>query len=93
MDGRTFATLARQVGLKENAAWVLAEGADAAVMTRSIPIDKLMTDALIAYGQNGESLRPEQGYPLRLILPGFEGNTQIKWLRLLSGQRSSFHDS
>lgn len=81
--GVPFATLARQVGLKENAAWVLAEGSDAAVMTRSIPIDKLMTDALIAYGQNGEALRPEQGYPLRLILPGFEGNTQIKWLRRL----------
>ena len=81
--GVPFATFARQVGLKENAAWVIAEGADAAVMTRSIPIDKLMTDALIAYGQNGEALRPEQGHPLRLILPGFEGNTQIKWLRRL----------
>ena len=52
-------------------------------MTRSIPIDKLMSDALIAYGQNGEALRPEQGYPLRLVLPGYEGNTQIKWLRRL----------
>lgn len=81
--GVPFATFARQVGLKESAAWVIAEGADAAVMTRSIPIDKLMTDALIAYGQNGEALRPEQGHPLRLILPGFEGNTQIKWLRRL----------
>ena len=81
--GVPFATFARHVGLKENAAWVLAEGADAAVMTRSIPIGKLMSDALIAYGQNGEALRPEQGYPLRLILPGFEGNTQIKWLRRL----------
>ena len=79
--GVPFATLARAVGLKENAAWVLAEGGDAAVMTRSIPIDKMLTDALIAYGQNGEALRPEQGYPLRLILPGYEGNTQIKWLR------------
>jgi sulfane dehydrogenase subunit SoxC len=81
--GVPFATLARHVGLKENAAWVLAEGADAAVMTRSIPIGKLMSDALIAYGQNGEALRPEQGYPLRLILPGLEGNTHIKWLRRL----------
>lgn len=81
--GVPFATLARHVGLKENAAWVLAEGADAAVMTRSIPIEKLMSDALIAYGQNGEALRPEQGYPLRLVLPGYEGNTQIKWLRRL----------
>lgn len=88
--GVPFATFARQVGLKEDAAWVLAEGADAAVMTRSIPIDKLMSDALIAYGQNGEALRPEQGYPLRLILPGFEGNTQIKWLRRLQVSNRPF---
>jgi len=81
--GVPFATLARAVGLKDNAAWVLAEGADAAVMTRSIPIAKMLSDALIVYGQNGEALRPEQGYPLRLVLPGFEGNTHIKWLRRL----------
>ena len=62
---------------------MLAEGADAAVMTRSIPMEKMLKDGLIAYGQNGEALRPEQGYPLRLILPGYEGNTHIKWLRRL----------
>ncbi|WP_334149087.1 sulfite dehydrogenase [Hyphomicrobium sp.] len=81
--GVPFATLARAVGLKETSAWVLAEGGDAAVMTRSIPIEKMLSDALIVYGQNGEALRPEQGYPLRLVLPGYEGNTQIKWLRRL----------
>lgn len=81
--GVPFATLARAVGLKETAAWVLAEGADAAVMTRSVPIEKMLTDALIVYGQNGEALRPEQGHPLRLVLPGYEGNTHIKWLRRL----------
>jgi len=81
--GVQFATIAREVGLKEGAAWVLAEGSDAAVMTRSIPLEKLLKDAFLAYGQNGEALRPEQGYPLRLILPGFEGNTHIKWLRRL----------
>lgn len=79
--GVPFATLARAVGLKENATWVVAEGGDAAVMTRSIPLSKMLSDAIVAYGQNGEALRPEQGYPLRLILPGYEGNTQIKWLR------------
>ena len=52
-------------------------------MTRSIPIDKAMKDCLLAYGQNGEALRPEQGYPLRLLVPGFEGNMNIKWLRRL----------
>ena len=57
------------------------KAADAAVMTRSIPIAKAWDDALIAYGQNGEPLRPEQGYPARLFLPGFEGNASVKWLR------------
>jgi sulfane dehydrogenase subunit SoxC len=81
--GVPFSTFARQVGLKPNGAWVLAEGADGAVMTRSIPIEKMLRDALIAYGQNGEAIRPEQGYPLRLVLPGYEGNTHIKWLQSL----------
>ena len=52
-------------------------------MTRSIPVEKVFDDALLAYAQNGEKLRPEQGYPLRLLLPGFEGNTNVKWLRRL----------
>lgn len=81
--GVPFATLAREVGLKDGSSWVLAEGADAAVMTRSIPMEKMLRDALVVYGQNGEALRPEQGYPLRLLLPGYEGNTHIKWLRRL----------
>jgi sulfane dehydrogenase subunit SoxC len=79
--GVQFATIARELGLKDGGQWVLAEGADAAVMTRSIPMEKMLKDALIVYGQNGEALRPEQGYPLRLLLPGYEGNTHIKWLR------------
>jgi sulfane dehydrogenase subunit SoxC len=81
--GVQFAMIAREVGLKEGGAWVLAEGADAAVMTRSIPLEKMLKDAILAYGQNGEAIRPEQGYPLRLILPGYEGNMHIKWLRRL----------
>lgn len=72
-----------ELGLKDGAKWVLAEGSDAAVMTRSIPLEKIYDDALLAYGQNGEAIRPEQGYPLRLLLPGWEGNTHIKWLRRL----------
>ena len=81
--GVPLSTILAEAGVKEGATWILAEGSDAAVMTRSIPIDKAWTDALLAYGQNGEAIRPEQGYPLRLLLPGFEGNTQIKWLRRL----------
>jgi sulfane dehydrogenase subunit SoxC len=79
--GVSFSVFAREVGLKPEGTWVLAEGADGAVMTRSIPTEKLMRDGLLAYGQNGEAIRPEQGYPLRLVLPGYEGNTHIKWLR------------
>src|SRR6516225_3746999 len=81
--GVQFATIAREVGPDEGGTWVLAEGADAAVMTRSIPLEKMLKDAILAYGQNGEAIRPEQGYPLRLILPGWQGNMHIKWLRRL----------
>ena len=88
--GVRFADLARLVGLKPEGTWVLAEGADGAVMTRSIPIEKMMRDAMLAYGQNGEAIRPEQGYPLRLLLPGYEGNTNIKWLQSLEVSEAPF---
>jgi len=81
--GVPLSTILAEVGVEDGAAWILAEGADAAVMTRSVPLDKAWSDALLAYAQNGEAIRPEQGYPLRLILPGWEGNTHIKWLRRL----------
>jgi sulfane dehydrogenase subunit SoxC len=81
--GVPLSTLLAEVGIEDGAAWILAEGADAAVMTRSVPLEKAWSDALLAYAQNGEAIRPEQGYPLRLILPGWEGNTHIKWLRRL----------
>ena len=73
----------REVGALPEASWFLAEAADAAVMTRSIPMEKAWDDAILAYSQNGEPLRPEQGYPLRLFLPGWEGNASVKWLRRL----------
>jgi len=79
--GVRLATLLREVGVSPKARWLLAEGMDAAVMTRSIPMSIANDDALIAYGQNGEALRPEQGYPVRLMLPGVEGNASVKWLR------------
>ena len=81
--GVPLAALLDDVGVRPGATWMLAEGADAAGMTRSIPIAKAMDDAILAYAQNGERLRPEQGYPLRLFLPGWEGNTSVKWLRRL----------
>ncbi|WP_288424877.1 sulfite dehydrogenase [uncultured Spirosoma sp.] len=79
--GVSLATLFREVGVRPGASWFLAEGGDAALMTRSIPVQKGWDDAIIAYAQNGEALRPEQGYPVRLFLPGWEGNTSVKWLR------------
>ena len=79
--GVALATLFREVGASPKATWFLAEGQDAAVLTRSVPVSKAYDDALIAYGQNGEAIRPEQGYPARLFLPGWEGNASVKWLR------------
>jgi sulfane dehydrogenase subunit SoxC len=72
-----------EAGIEDRAQWVVAEGADAARMNRSIPMDKMLDDALLALYQNGERLRPEQGYPVRLFLPGYEGNASVKWLRSL----------
>ena len=79
--GVPLKTLFDEVGIKPGASWFLAEAHDACVYARSIPIEKGLDDALIAYGQNGEPLRPEQGYPARLFLPGWEGSTNIKWIR------------
>jgi len=79
--GVALATLLREVGVRPGATWMLAEGGDAAVMGRSVPLEKAWDDALIAYAQNGEAIRPEQGYPARLLLPGWEGNAQVKWIR------------
>jgi sulfane dehydrogenase subunit SoxC len=79
--GIPAAWLLDEAGLQPGASWVIFEGADGAVHTRSIPLQKVMDDALLAYGMNGEALREENGYPLRLLLPGWEGNVSVKWLR------------
>ena len=79
--GVMLSTIFREVGVSSKATWFLAEGEDAAMLTRSIPVSKARDDAMIAYGQNGEAIRPEQGYPARLLLPGWEGNSNVKWLR------------
>ena len=81
--GVLLATVLQEAGVKPKATWVLAEGSDAAAMTRSLPLKKIMEEAILCYAQNGEALRPEQGYPLRLVIPGWEGNACIKWLRRL----------
>lgn len=78
--GVPLKTLLAEAGVKTNATWLVAEGADACRLARSIPLTKALDDVLVAYGQSGEALRPEQGYPLRLLVPGWEGNVSIKWL-------------
>lgn len=82
--GVKLSALLEAVGLKRDATWMLAEGSDAAGLDRSVPLtEDVLREAMICYGQNGEALRPEQGYPLRLLVPGFEGNINVKWLRRL----------
>ena len=81
--GVPLSLLLTEVGVQPRASWLIAEGADACRMERSIPIAKAMDNILVAYGQNGEALRPAQGYPLRLIIPGWEGNANVKWLHSL----------
>jgi sulfane dehydrogenase subunit SoxC len=81
--GVPLAVLLEEAGVKPDATWLLAEGGDACLMARSIPIEKAWDDALVVWAQNGEPLRPQQGYPLRLLLPGWEGSANVKWLRRL----------
>jgi sulfane dehydrogenase subunit SoxC len=81
--GVRLAALLDEAGIAPGARWVQAEGADAAGMTRSIPLSIAQDDAMIALFQNGEPLRPAQGFPMRLLLPGIEGNASVKWLRRL----------
>lgn len=88
--GVALKTVLREVGVHPDASWMLAEGSDAAAMTRSLPLASMLEEAILCYAQNGEPLRPEQGYPLRLLIPGWEGNTCIKWLRRLKLGRAPF---
>ncbi|MDP6376499.1 MAG: sulfite dehydrogenase [Pseudomonadales bacterium] len=81
--GVPLSILLDEAGLMPQGRWVVADGADAAVLARSIPLEKMMDDAIVALYQNGEPLRPANGYPLRLFLPGWEGNASVKWLRSL----------
>lgn len=81
--GVPLGILLDEAGIQPEGKWVIAEGADAAAMSRSIPMEKALDDAIVALYQNGERLRPSNGYPMRLLLPGWEGNTCVKWLRRL----------
>ena len=81
--GVPLATVLEETGINKKAKWLIAEGADAFAMNISIPLEKALADGMLALFQNGERLRPENGYPLRLVLPGWEGVMNVKWLRRL----------
>ncbi len=83
--------LLERAGVRTNGKWILAEGADASAMTRSIPLEKALDDCLVAFKMNGEALRPEQGYPVRLVVPGWEGNMWVKWLRRIEVGDEPWH--
>jgi sulfane dehydrogenase subunit SoxC len=79
--GVPLSVLFREAGLKDGARWIVAEGSDSGKHEKSVPIAKALDDVLVAYGQNGEPVRPDHGFPLRLVVPGFEGIYNVKWLR------------
>jgi sulfane dehydrogenase subunit SoxC len=82
--GVTLQFLLDLVGRDPKSTWMLAEGGDAAGVARSIPMtDEIMSESIVAFAQNGEPIRPAHGFPIRLIIPGHEGNLNIKWLRRL----------
>ena len=85
--GVPLATLLDEAGLLPEARWLIAEGADAAAMNISIPVEKALDDTLVALYQNGERIRPENGYPMRLILPGWEAVLSVKWLHRLQAAK------
>jgi sulfane dehydrogenase subunit SoxC len=94
--GVLLSTLLAEAGIDPRAKWMIAEGADAPTLTRSVPLSKGLDDAMIALYQNGERLMPANGYPMRLLLPGWEGNMSIKWLRrikLTEGPGMTFPES
>jgi sulfane dehydrogenase subunit SoxC len=82
--GVMLSLILEQAGLQKSGTWIIAEGADDYKHSKSIPIGKAMDDALVAYAQNGEPVRPEQGFPLRLVVPGFQGINNVKWLHRIN---------
>jgi sulfane dehydrogenase subunit SoxC len=80
-----------EVGVQTGAKWLAFEGADGSSHTRSLPMEKALDDCLLVYAANGEMLRPENGYPLRLFVPGWEGNVSVKWLRRIKVGDQPWH--
>ena len=79
--GVRLSLLLKEAGVKDGGSWIVSEGVEEVKGASSIPMEKAMDDCLVCYGMNGESVRPQQGFPLRLLVPGFEGIFNVKWLR------------
>src|SRR6266480_4028794 len=90
--GVALSTLLEETGVDPKAKWLVAEVADAPALSRSVPLAKALDDAMIALYQNGERLMPGNGYPMRLLLPGWEGNMNVKWLRRLMLEAPGFYE-
>jgi sulfane dehydrogenase subunit SoxC len=94
--GVMLSMLLEEAGIDPRAKWLVAEGADSGALHRSVPLSKALDDAMVVMYQNGERLMPGNGYPLRLLLPGWEGNMNIKWLRrveLTESPAMSFYEA
>jgi sulfane dehydrogenase subunit SoxC len=89
--GVPLRVILEEVGIRANAKWIMVEGGDAAAMNRSIPLAKALDDCLIAFKMNGEALREENGYPARLVVPGWEANLWIKWIRRIEVGDQPWH--
>jgi sulfane dehydrogenase subunit SoxC len=89
--GVPLAWLLDEAGIDPKATWIVAEGADGAAHSRSLPLDRILDEAMLAYAMNGEMLRSENGFPVRLFIPGWEGNVSIKWLRRIKADVEPWH--
>ena len=90
--GVLLSVLLEEAGVQDGVTWVLGESADKVGLGTNIPFPKAMDDVIVAYGQNGEPVRPHQGFPLRLVVPGFEGKYHVKWLKQVRGAGPAVSD-
>src|SRR5215475_6294957 len=89
--GVPLSVLLNEVGVQTDGTWLVSEGADPGKFSHTLPLAKAMEDVLVAYGQNGEPLRVEQGYPIRLIVPGWEAPFSVKYLRHIKVVDQPYH--
>ena len=89
--GVPLSVLLNEAGVQKEASWLVYEGADAGKFTHTMPLAKAMDDVIVAYGQNGEPVRPEQGYPIRMLVPGWEGPFNVKYLSHIKVVDQPYH--